>query len=84
MKTFDPAALSLSSDSYGYMLFYRDLSIGGAGVLRRTGMGRNGATKAADIRLHRESAERELAALATGGGQARFRELIQAIDKETP
>jgi hypothetical protein len=74
-------ALGFTSDSHGYMLTYRSRPIGGAGTMRKGGA-RNGAMKAADMRMHRESAERDIAELRAGRGEARYREAMTRIDAE--
>lgn len=65
-------------DAYGYMLYFHDKPIGGAGTLERNR--KHWKHIRADLKMNRENAEREIDHLLNGSGQKRFLDVIEKIE----
>jgi hypothetical protein len=71
---------TFKSDAYGYMLYYKGQPIGGAGTLERKP--KHWRHRQADVKMHADSARREIAQLEAGYGQKRLRDAVNAIDRK--
>ncbi len=69
-----------SADQNGYMITYKGKPIGGAGVMLPRARPLGGKQGANNCKENTESARREIRALESGGGQARFITAMREID----
>lgn len=70
--------LTFTSDAYGYMLQYKGQNIGGAGLMHRNPMHWKHAK--ANRAMFAADAERAIAAIEAGKGQARYMRVIDQIN----
>lgn len=81
MKKDLTGLLTFTYNQDGYMLYYRDKPIGGAGVGKRQKPLRGRQVEACR-KEYREMATREIDLLISGNGQQRFMDVIARIDAE--
>lgn len=72
----NPTDIHYEYDTRGYMLYYKDKPIGGAGIAKSAKGCR------ANLKLFRESAEAEKRALLNGRGSAYMLAAIKEIDEK--
>jgi hypothetical protein len=62
----------------GYRILYKGKPLGGASILGKY----KGRKRAEQVQEYSETAQQEIDALVSGGGQARFKAVIRAIDND--
>lgn len=78
MKTLSRDDFSYTCDSQGYMLYYRNKPLGGAGSLP-SAKPRHWRHKRADVQMYKESAEHDIDRLVNGSGEKRFMDIIKKV-----